>query len=73
VKADGYNAVTDAATATKTAAGVSRGSYSTIANAYISGAGYTSAVNTTTQTMLAKAANGLADLITSIAVAANWK
>jgi hypothetical protein len=70
VKADGYNAVTDAATATKTAAGVSRGSYSAIATAYISGAGYTSAVNTVTQTMLTKAANGLADLITSIAVAA---
>jgi hypothetical protein len=71
VTADGFQQVTDAATATKTAAGVSRNYYSVLANAYISGKGYAgTGVDTTTKDMISRAANGLADLIVSIKVAA---
>ena len=73
VTRDGFQKVTDAAAATRTAAGISRTYYSAIANSYTGGYGYTQAVDDVTQIMLTKAANGLADLISSIAVAARYK
>ena len=69
VKADGYQAVTDPSAATKAAATTSHNYYSVLASAYTSGKGYGAVggtVDTTTKLMLADAANGLADLITSI-------
>jgi hypothetical protein len=71
VTSDGYQPVTDASTATKAAATTSHNNYTVLANAYISGKGYAgNGVDTTTKSMLSKAANGLADLIVSIKVAA---
>jgi hypothetical protein len=73
VTPDGYQTVTDAAVATKSAAGVSRNYYSVLASAYTSGKGYAGAnVDATTRLMLGKAANGLADLIIGIKVAAGY-
>jgi hypothetical protein len=73
VAADGYQAVTDASTATKTAATTSRNYYSVLAKAYTSGKGYGGTnVDSTTKDMLSRAANGLADLIVSIKVAAGY-
>ena len=71
VAPDGFQRVIDASVATKTAAGTSRNYYSILANAYISGKGYAgTGVDSTTKDMLSRAANGLADLIVSIKVAA---
>jgi hypothetical protein len=73
VGADGYQAVSDASAATKTAATTSHNYYSVLANAYISGKGYAGTnVDSTTKLMLSDAANGLADLIVSIKVAAGY-
>jgi hypothetical protein len=69
VKADGYQKPTDASAATKAAATTSHNYYSVLAGAYTSKKGYGAVggtVDTTTKLMLADAANGLADLITSI-------
>ncbi len=76
VTKDGYQTVSDAATATKNAATFSRNYYTVLANAYIAygTAGYNAPnVDSTTKMLLAKAANGLADLITSIQIAAGYK
>lgn len=77
VTPDGYQTVTDAATATKNAATFSHNYYTVLASAYIKygTAGYHSSptIDSTTKMLLGKAANGLADLITSIQIAAGYK
>jgi hypothetical protein len=67
VTPDGFQAVTDASTATKNAATFAHPYYSVLATAYTSGKGYAGAnVDSTTKMLLSKAANSLADLLTSI-------
>lgn len=67
VTPDGFQAVSDASTATKSVATFAHGYYSVLANSYTSGKGYAGAnVDSTTKMLLGKAANGLADLLTSI-------
>jgi hypothetical protein len=62
---DGFTLITNAAAATKTAAGISRTYYSAVSAPYVYG-GFTAGVDAAVDTVLNKAANGLADLIKSV-------